>query len=286
MRIEREGINPQYPSYLYCLPDGLVCNWTYLPSDIKSAELLDIGEKLAFNATKSQVQERICISSLEYLIVLGNHLVKDGYDAHWGGNKFFEINLKSPEQIEVEYPNINWFEYKHNFAIERVDANNPFDRQILLSLMVGSFGHVKIDDKFILHEEKYKKILERFNVSLNDKTNLNFLVRGFPNANEVLGAFTLKCFPDLSEVQLHSVAGMSTHKGVIKKGKKLAILMAGVFAAIENEFPQSRQFGIGQRSAINYTGIKKLTFSASNVAQNYINLGLPTSDRNGLVIYP
>lgn len=234
MQKELEKSEFYFPPITYCLPDGSSYICSYLPSHLSDEGLLLAGEEIISDGLKKSAQTRICIDSREKVNGLGKYLKVLGYDAHWGGNAFFEAKLGSSEAMKVLYPKLNWQEFSNEFTVDRVDSKRNKDRKVLKSLMLGSF--------------------------------------------------VLKYLPALSEVQLHSVAGISADSNIIQMEGKLAIIMAGVFEAIEDDYPQSQSFGIDNSGTVNYSGVDKLTFSASRVAVNYEKLGLEHSTRSGLVI--
>jgi len=272
---EKSGLH--LPAFTYCLPDGSSYTCTYLPPDLNGESLFLAGEEIVLNGLKKVAQTRICIDSSEKVDELGRYLKGLGYDAHWGGNTFFEARLGPLGAMKALYPEVNWGGFSDKFRVDRIDPKRNRDRKILKSLMLQSFGR---------NPEKVKKIIEGFNVAVNDKSNAIYFVRNKESKNQVLGSFILKYLPALSEVELHSVAGISANPNVIQIERKLPIIMAGVFEAIENDYPQSQSFGIDNSGTVIYSGVDKLTFSASAVAEKYEKLGFKHSGRSGLVVYP
>lgn len=280
MGVERLGEVP-YPSYFYCLPDGALYNSVYIPHDVSDEEALQVGVMLASQAT---VQTRICSNSKDQVENLGVALQKLDYTVAWGGNTFFESPLATLKETRERYPRFNWEGFDEDFTVARM-GSFVNDREILKSLMIGSFGRTRKAGGFEPDDKKIKQINKIFDEAVMNNKNSIYLVRGKSNPEEVLGGFVLIYHAGLGEVQVHCVSGIGDHPKIIEYPEKLKVIMPAVFQATADEFQKSRKFGIANQSEINYSDPASLTFSASGIASYYESLGFQASNRSGVVVY-
>lgn len=262
---KERGLESKEPTHhvSYLLPDGLSCEWIYIPDELPTHDLEQIADsavRLSHNvSTEVRITQNSGINIESTASYLSEHYQNE---VSFGKTTYFEVPLSTPKP---ELPSLdNYLVYPLSQATE--------DTPIVKSLMLESFPLAK------------EKIERNFDAVIGSPGNDIYLIRD-SKENLIVGTFLLKYIPSLREVQLHAVAGRSVDPRVSQERNKLPIIMSGVMEAVSLQYPSRITYGITAKDSLD-GGVDTLTFSASRVAHLYQNLGFATSSRNGLVIHP
>lgn len=238
-----ESLQSKFISTHFVLPNGLDYGCYFANGNVDYLELLGVGRRTFQQVSKEGGEVRICTDSREQIHNLANYLKNNfkGASVDWGKTTYFEHDLCESRLFKGDFS-----EYK----VDRVFPWRETEAQVVKSLMVESF-------------KQPGKIERVFDKALGDPTNNIYLVRD--PSGLCVGTFLLKYIPELSAVQLHSVAGWSSDPRVSQVKGKLPILLAKMFEVID---PTAQ----------------RLSFSSSGAAGLYKDLGFEESSRQGLVI--
>jgi hypothetical protein len=187
-------------------------------------------------------------------------------------NTNFFIATKADSQRLVEQnPTLNWTNYKSNFYYKIVSKEDLEVQKILKNFMLNSFGvDFVYENGRVLpkkNDQKQEKIENNFAKALANP-NLEMVLVS-KNNSDLVGCYALISLN--KDLQLYSVAGMSTLKMCVEK--KLPILMSSLLSIFNN--------------SKKYEHFEKLTLSNSKqkVSEIYKNLGLAkNNDRKGLIL--
>lgn len=243
-------------------PNEILTNIGYLKTDIIS------HPKTRIVWDNSDLDGQI-LDSLQKLV---SQLVEDRHIKEYQTN-FFKVEISQIHNLLSSQPILDWQTYQNQFSWRRFNPKSSDDIEILKDFMLSSFG---VDFKktesglveSVPNPVKQEKIQQNLTKSYTDNQNQIYLI--FSKDSQAAGAFSLTDV--CGDIQLNSVAGMSSQKTDLKV-KKLPLILACVFDVVRC----SEEFDTPQ----------KLTFSNSKdkVSAIYSSFGISkNSERKGLFV--